>query len=60
MELIISYFLYLAFYPHNGIPISNLKKLQKFTPESAKRTTILTVFLAGIITTTALQKLSET
>jgi hypothetical protein len=43
-----------------------LKKLHKYTPESAKRTTILTVFLAGLITTigyntkTALQKLSET
>ena len=44
----------------------SLKKLHKYTPESAKRTTILIVFLAGIITTlgystkTALQKLSET
>jgi hypothetical protein len=44
----------------------SLKKLHKYTPESAKRTTILTVFLAGLITTTgyntktALQKLSET
>ena len=44
----------------------NLKKLHKYTPESAKRTTILIVFLAGLITTTgyntktALQKLSET
>ncbi|MDP2835553.1 MAG: transposase [Methanobacteriaceae archaeon] len=43
-----------------------LKKLHKYTPESAKRTTILTVFLAGLLTTlgynskTALQKLSET
>lgn len=43
-----------------------LKKLHKYTPESAQRTTILTVFLAGLITTTgyntktALQKLSET
>jgi len=43
----------------------SLKKLHKYTPESAKRTAILTVFLAGIITTlgystkTALQKLSE-
>ena len=43
----------------------SLKKLHKYTPESAKRTTILTVFLAGLITTlgynskTALQKLSE-
>ena len=43
----------------------NLKKLHKYTPESAQRTTILTVFLAGLITTqgyntkTALQKLSE-
>ena len=44
----------------------NLKKLHKYTPESANRTAILTVFLAGLITTTgyttktALQKLSET
>ena len=44
----------------------NLKKLHKYTPESAKRTTILIVFLAGLITTTGyttktdLQKLSET
>jgi hypothetical protein len=44
----------------------SLKKLHKYTPESAKRTTILTVLLAGLITTTgyntktALQKLSET
>ncbi len=44
----------------------SLKKLHKYTPESAERTTILTVFLAGIIVTlgynskTALQKLSET
>jgi hypothetical protein len=44
----------------------SLKKLHKYTPESAERTTILTVFLAGLITTlgysskTALQKLSET
>ena len=43
-----------------------LKKLHKYTEESAKRTTIITVFLAGIITTlgynskTDLQKLSET
>lgn len=43
-----------------------LKKLHKYTPESGQRTTILTVFLAGLITTqgyntkTALQKLSET
>ncbi len=43
-----------------------LKKLHKYTPDSAKKTTILTVLLAGIITTqgynskTALQKLSET
>ena len=43
-----------------------LKKLHKYTPESAQRTTILTVFLAGLLTTTghntktALQKLSET
>jgi hypothetical protein len=44
----------------------SLKKLHKYTPESAKRTTILIVFLAGLITTlgyntkTDLQKLSET
>lgn len=44
----------------------SLKKLHKYTPESAKRTTTLIVFLAGLITTngyntkTALQKLSET
>lgn len=44
----------------------SLKKLHKYTPESAKRTTILNVLLAGLITTTdyntktALQKLSET
>ncbi|BDZ69291.1 hypothetical protein GCM10025860_27390 [Methanobacterium ferruginis] len=44
----------------------SLKKLHKYTPESAKKTTILTVLLAGLITTqgynskTALQKLSET
>jgi hypothetical protein len=44
----------------------SLKKLHKYTPESAQRTTIITVFLAGLITTTgyttktALQKLSET
>ncbi len=44
----------------------SLKKLHKYTPESAQRTTILIVFLAGLITTlgyntkTALQKLSET
>ena len=43
-----------------------LKKLHKYTPESAKRTTILTVLLAVLIITTgydtktALQKLSET
>jgi hypothetical protein len=43
-----------------------LKKLHKYTKKSAKRTTILTVFLAGLITTlgynskTDLQKLSET
>ncbi|MGB7969181.1 MAG: IS5/IS1182 family transposase, partial [Methanobacterium sp.] len=43
-----------------------LKKLHKYTPESAKRTTIITVLLAGLIITTgyntktALQKLSET
>ncbi|MDZ4170669.1 MAG: IS5/IS1182 family transposase, partial [Methanobacteriaceae archaeon] len=40
--------------------------LHKYTPESAKKTTIITVFLAGLLTTlgyntkTALQKLSET
>ena len=28
----------------------SLKKLHKYTPESAKRTTILTVLLAGLIT----------
>jgi hypothetical protein len=44
----------------------SLKRLHKYTPESAKRTTTLIVFLAGLITTngyntkTALQKLSET
>jgi hypothetical protein len=44
----------------------NLKKIHKYTVKSAAITTILTVFLAGIITTqgytskTALQKLSET
>ncbi|SCG85862.1 transposase [Methanobacterium congolense] len=44
----------------------SLKKLHKYTPESAQRTTILTVFLAGLLTTTgyntktSLQKLSET
>jgi hypothetical protein len=44
----------------------SLKKLHKYTPESAERTTILIVFLAGLIiaqgynTKTALQKLSET
>lgn len=44
----------------------NLKKIHKYTPKSAKKTVILHVFLAGIITTigynrkTALQKLSET
>ena len=43
----------------------NLKKIHKYTPKSAKKTTILHVFLAGIITTlgynkkTDLQKLSE-
>ena len=43
-----------------------LKKIHKYTPKSAKKTTILIVFLAGLITTTgyntktALQKLSET
>ncbi|MDO9043839.1 MAG: IS5/IS1182 family transposase, partial [Methanobacteriaceae archaeon] len=40
--------------------------IHKYTPESVSKTIILTVFLAGIITTlgyntkTALQKLSET
>ncbi|CEA12510.1 transposase [Methanobacterium formicicum] len=44
----------------------NLKKIHKYTPKSAEKTTILTVLLAGLITTqgyntkTALQKLSET
>ncbi len=44
----------------------SLKKIHKYTPPSAQRTTILTVFLAGLIVTlgynskTALQKLSET
>jgi hypothetical protein len=44
----------------------SLKKLHKYTPESAKRTIILTVLLAELITTTgyntktALQQLSET
>ena len=44
----------------------NLKKIHKYTPKSAEKTTILIVFLAGLITTlgynskTALQKLSET
>jgi len=44
----------------------NLKKIHKYTPDSVERTSILTVFLAGLITTlgynskTALQKLSET
>jgi hypothetical protein len=44
----------------------SLKRLHKYTPESTKRTTIITVLLAGLITTTgyntktALQKLSET
>ncbi len=44
----------------------SLKKLHKYTPESTKITTILIVFLTGLITTncyntkTALQKLSET
>jgi hypothetical protein len=44
----------------------SLKKIHKYTPQSAEKTTILTVFLAGLITTlgynskTALQKLSET
>jgi len=43
----------------------NLRKIHKYTPKSAKKTVILHVFLAGIITTlgyskkTALQKLSE-
>ena len=43
-----------------------LKKIHKYTPESAKKTTILIVFLAGLITTTgyntktALQTLSKT
>jgi hypothetical protein len=43
----------------------SLRKIHKYTPESAKKTTILTVFLAGIIVTlgynskSALQKLSE-
>ena len=43
-----------------------LKKLHKYTPDSVEKTTILIVFLAGLITTlgynskTALQKLSET
>jgi hypothetical protein len=43
-----------------------LKKIHKYTPKSAEKTTILIVFLAGLITTlgynskTALQKLSET
>ena len=43
----------------------SLREIHKYTPESAKRTTILTVFLAGIIVTlgynskSALQKLSE-
>ncbi|AUB55067.1 transposase [Methanobacterium subterraneum] len=42
-----------------------LKKIHKYTPKSAEKTTILIVFLAGLITTlgynskTALQKLSE-
>lgn len=44
----------------------SMKKIHKYTAESASRTTILTVFLAGLLTTlgfntkTALQKLSET
>ncbi len=44
----------------------NMKKLHKYTVKSVEITTILTVFLAGLITTqgynskTALQKLSET
>ena len=44
----------------------SLKKLHKYTPESSKRTIILNVFLARLITTTGyntktpLQKLSET
>ena len=44
----------------------SLKKIHKYTPKSAEKTTILTVLLAGLITTqgyntkTALQKLSET
>jgi hypothetical protein len=43
----------------------NLQKIHKYTPKSAKKTTILHVFLAGLITTlgynrkTDLQKLSE-
>ena len=43
-----------------------LKKIHKYTPKSAKKTTIIIVFLAGLITTTgyntktALQTLSET
>jgi len=43
----------------------SLKKLHKYTLESAKKTTIITVFLAGLITTTGytiktdLQKLSK-
>ena len=44
----------------------SMKKLHKYTVKSVQITTILTVFLAGLITTqgynskTALQKLSET
>jgi hypothetical protein len=43
----------------------NLRKIHKYTPKSAKKTTILHVFLAGMLTTlgynkkTDLQKLSE-
>lgn len=43
-----------------------MKKIHKYTVKSVQITTILTVFLAGLITTqsynskTALQKLSET
>jgi hypothetical protein len=45
---------------------TKLKKIHKYTPKSAEKTTILIIFLAGLITTqgyntkTALQKLSET
>jgi len=44
----------------------SMKKIHKYTPESAQRTTILTIFLAGLLTTlgyntkTSPQKLSET